>query len=113
MTALDDTDTAQLIERLHAVSADIAELQGVADTLKGELRDRLTVGTYSMNGSDVLAIRPNRRLDLERAVALIPEQLREACRADTYDAKKVRQYLAPALLESVMVEVGEPRVVLL
>lgn len=96
-----------------AVTADIAELSGIADTLKAELRTRLPAGTYSMNGADVIAIRPNRRLDIDAAVALVPEPLHEQCRPDGYDAKKVRAFLAPALVESVMVEVGAPRVTLL
>lgn len=113
MTALDNTDTAELVTRLHAVTAEIAELTSIADDLKQLLRSRLHAGTYTMNGDDVIAIRPNRRFNIDAGVALLPEQLREACRADGYDPKKVKEYLAPALLEQCMIEVGQPKVVLL
>jgi hypothetical protein len=111
MTAL-DTDTARIVAKLAELNARIADLTAEAEGLKAELRS-LPPGDHLIDGKPALRIVLNRRFDAEKALVLVPEPLRGDCYATTLDAAKVKSYLAPALVETAMVEVGKPKVVLL
>lgn len=112
-TAIDNTEAADLVKQLHHLSADIAELQALADDIKGRLRATLDVGTYTVEGNDIIRLAPNRRFDVDAAIALVPAEFRENCATRGWDPKKVKEYLAPALVETCMVEAGQPRVSLI
>lgn len=106
-----DTDTARIVSRLVDLQAIIAEKTAEAEALKAELRS-LPPGEHDIAGKPVLRIIPNRRFDPAKALELVPESLRDQCYSNTLDSAKVKQYLAPALLDACMVEVGKPKVVL-
>lgn len=107
-----DTDTARIVSKLVDLNARIAEMTTEAEALKAELRN-LPEGDHAINGRAALRIIPNRRFDAAKGLELVPEPLREQCYTTAVDAKKVREFLAPALAETAMVEVGKPKVVIL
>lgn len=107
-----DADSAALVGRLAEINERIANLTSQAESIKAELRS-LTPGDYASGGNTVLRIVPTRRFDADKALELVPEPLRPECYTTAVDAKKVRSYLAPALLDACMVESGKPKVVLL
>jgi hypothetical protein len=112
MTTALDTDTARIVAKLADINARIADLTSEAEGLKAELRN-LPAGDHLVDGRPVLRIIPNRRFDVEKALTLVPEPLRDNCYTTAVDPAKVKEYLAPALVEMAMVEVGKPKVVLL
>lgn len=111
MTQL-DTDTARIVTRLVDIQARIADLTSEAEGLKAELRT-LPAGDHDIDGKPVLRIIPNRRFDADKGLQLVPEQLRDQCYSTVVDPKLVKTFLAPAVLEAAMVEVGKPKVVTL
>lgn len=111
MTAL-DLDTARIVAKLADINARVADLTSEAEALKAELRN-LPAGDHLIDGRPAVRIVPNRRFDADKGLELVPEPLRGECYSTAVDAAKVKSYLAPALLEMAMVEVGKPKVVLL
>ena len=107
-----DTDTANIVAKLADLQARIADLTGQAEALKAELRS-LPPGDHTIGGQPVLRIIPTRRFDPAKALELVPEPLRDQCYVRTLDAAAVKQYLAPALVETCMVESGKPKVAVL
>lgn len=106
-----DTDTARIVSKLVDIQSRIADLNGEAEALKAELRS-LPPDEYAIDGKTVLRIIPNRRFDATKGLELVPEPLRDNCYSVQLDAAKVKSYLAPALQDAAMVEVGKPKVVL-
>lgn len=104
-----DVDTGRVVSRLVDLNAKIAELTAEAEGLKAELRG-LHPGDYNLNGRPALRVAATRRFDATKGLELVPEPLREQCYSTTVDAKKVKEYLAPALVDTCMVEVGKPQV---
>jgi hypothetical protein len=104
-----DTDTASIVAALADVNARIADLTAQAESLKAELRN-LPADDYSIDGRPALRITPNRRFDAVKALELVPEPLRPNCYSQVVDPAKVKEYLAPALVELAMVEVGKAKV---
>jgi hypothetical protein len=101
------------VRELVALEAQRAEIVAEADEIKARIRSHLEVGAQvEVDGRQVLSIQPNRRLDVDAAVALLPAEVLPLVQTLTVDPKKVRQYLAPALVERCMVEAGQPKVVL-
>lgn len=111
-TAELDVDTANLVARLADLNAKIADLNTEAEAIKAELRS-LTPGDYTHGGRPALRVVATRRFDPVKGFELVPEALRPNCYTQEIDAKKVKEYLAPALLEACMVESGKPRVTVL
>lgn len=108
-----DAEAAGIITRLQQLAAISAHAKEEETELKARLRKILAVGQKGLvEGVPVVALQPNRRFDVEAGIALLPAELRDLCRADGYDPKKIKQYLAPALVETCMVDAGEPKVVL-
>lgn len=107
-----DTDTARLVASLADLNAQIADLTERAEVLKAELR-ALPPADYTIDGRPALRITPTRRFDPEKGLQLVPEDLRESCYSKVVDAKKVREYLAPALADACMVDAGKPKVTVL
>lgn len=107
-----DGDTAALVGRLAELNDKIADLNGQAEAVKAELRN-LAAGDYGIGGAPALRIVPTRRFDPAKALELVPEPLRAECYSTAVDPAKVKQYLAPALVDLCMVAAGKPKVVLL
>lgn len=132
----DERDALVTIGR--RIVADILDLTDRLTEVKRRLRDGVPVGTSVEVDGVKFAVQSNRRFDLERAVALLPDETaRKACevwtrtvnydalraaygdRADdfvtsdvAYDARKVKALLSPAIVDSVcMVDAGEHKVV--
>lgn len=101
-----------LIVRLADLQARIQEMTAEAEGLKAELRG-YPPGDYDAGRGAKFRIMPTRRFDPEAALLLVPGELRAGCWVQTIDAAKVRSYLAPAYIESCMVESGKPKVMLL
>ena len=53
-------------------------------------------------GVHISVSKPNRSFSLPKAVALLNEEQLQLCKADGYDAKKVKNMLPPVLLEMCM-----------
>lgn len=108
LTELDPTRVTMLT-RLLDLNARIADLTTEADALKQELRN-LQPGEYAVNGQPAVRIARTRRFDPEKGLLLVPGPLHADCYSTVLDAAKVKKYLAPALLDTCMVEVGQPQV---
>lgn len=112
MTTQLDTDTARIVDALADLNARISDLTDQAEALKAELR-QLPPADYLIDGRPALRIIPTRRFDPARALELVPEPLREECYVRSLDAARVKKYLAPALVDTCMVDSGKPKVVVL
>lgn len=80
-------------------------LESVKDemsAIKARLRALGEGGHQAPCGAYVAVSRPNRSFSLPKAVALLNDEQLLLCRADGYDAKKVKSMLAPVLLELCM-----------
>lgn len=93
----------QLVGDLVEAQAAMAALADHANTLKAQIADRVGVGGEHKYGDVTVTVRePNRRFNLDKAVAMLtPEQLTMAS-TTIPDAKKVRSFLPPVLLEQCM-----------
>ena len=107
-----DTDAARIVARLADLQAKINDLTGEAEALKAELRS-LNPGDYAIDGRPALRITPTRRFDADKALEYVAEPLREKCYSTVVDAKKVKEYLPPAVADLCMVEAGKPKVTVL
>ena len=105
-----DLDTRQIVTRLVDLQERIADLTGQAEALKAELRTSLSTGDYTIDNRPIIRIAPTRRFDPLKAIELVPAELRPLCEKTEYDPAKIREYLAPALVESCMRETGKPQV---
>lgn len=105
---------AKIIAELSDVLAKVADLNARAETLKNELRDSAEGDIIGPDGEPVARVTPARALNVDKAFALVPEALREQCYTEpVVDPAKVKQFLAPALLETCMEPKGKARVTLL
>lgn len=107
-----DTDTANIVRRLAEIQAAINEMTAEAESLKAELRT-LPTGDHDVDGRPALRIIPTRRFDTDAAALTLPEDVRPECLAITYDATKVKKHLSEIQIQSFMVEVGKPKVVMI
>lgn len=107
-----DADRARIVAALADLNDKIATLNADAEALKAELRN-LPAGDYLLDGRPALRIVTSRRFDADKALELVPEPLRPECYTTAVDPKKVREYLAPALVDACMVTSGKPRVTVL
>lgn len=80
----------------------LSEVQGEMAAIKTRFR-ALGEGSHKAPcGVAVSVTPPNRSFNLSKAVELLNDEQRELCKADGFDAKKVKNFLPPALLELVM-----------
>lgn len=107
---LTDIDSIGLVQRLAKLQAQSDEIAGEIESLKTELRDRLDIGDYTLDGRPAVRITQTRRLDVDKAAGMLPVELRELARSTSYDVRKLREYLAPAFIAECMVETGNPSV---
>lgn len=102
-----DTDVQRFLEldaRKHEIEAEQAEI-------KERIR-ALGIGSHSAAGMTI-NVTPNRRFNADHAAKVLPESLAALCIKTTtaIDAGLAKENLPPAVYESCMVEVGQPRVV--
>lgn len=107
-----DDNRRQLLARLAAINACIAEYESEAEAIKAELRS-LPAGDYAVNGTRALRIVPTRRFDVAKAAGLLDQAAREAALTVTWDAALVKKHLTQVEIDECMVEAGKPKVVLL
>lgn len=102
-----DNDVKRYLE-LEAIKADIQTEQ---DTIKARIR-ALGVGQHTApSGVPVKIAKPNRRFNLDTATKLLAPEVLEQCRAEGFDATKVKRFLSPELLDMCMDPgTGDPRV---
>ena len=104
---------AGLVARLGDLAQTRAQIVEEENELKETLRRCLAVGTRgTINGQLAVTLVANRRFDADAGAGLLDPALRDRCTLVGFDPRKVRQYLAPALVEACMVAVGEAKVVL-
>lgn len=93
-----DRDVKRYLELDDTVQQYIAEMNAIKTRLRG-----LGEGPHEAPcGVHVTVSHPNRSFNLTRAVDMLNDEQRNLARADGYDAKKVKQFLPPALLEACM-----------
>lgn len=109
---MDANDLIELTGELARLQAAIADFTNRAETIKDVLR-KLGDGDHEAAGRPVVRVQTSRRFNVAKAYELVPEPLRVACMTTQIDPAKVRQYLAPALVDACMEESGKPRVSLL
>lgn len=107
MTTTATTYDTTALERDVATYLDLDErikdLQAQQGDIRARLRKNLPVGKHATGLGVVVTVSPpSRRFNLVKAVELLPEELREECRADGYEAGKVKRFLSPALLDIAM-----------
>lgn len=108
MTEISD-EALDVVNRLAAVNADIAQLTEQANDLKGRLRQLLREpGTYTAEGAKVVTLTPNRRFDPRLAFELLPDDLLRLCTVTKIDPAAAKKVLPPAIYEQFMVEAGDP-----
>ena len=108
--ALSEAERDALVLAGRRVVADILDLADQLNDIKRRLREGVPVGTAVEIDGQKFALQPNRRFDLDRALALLSDEQRKMCEVATYDAKKVKAMLPPVVLESAMMDAGEPKV---
>lgn len=111
MTELTD-DLRATAHRLLTVQQQRAELENEERDLKARLRAALSVGDKgTIDGQQVVSIVPNRRFSPDLAEQL-PEPLRKLTLVTRPDSSTAKRNLPPAVYDTLMAEVGEPKVVL-
>lgn len=89
----------ELVARYAELNARQAELLDEMNTIKADIRDHFDDGTYEAAGCRVTIRQPNRTLDLDKAVELLPPDVRKLCETVAYDRKRVLSYLPPAVAD--------------
>jgi hypothetical protein len=103
-----DRDVKRYLE-LDELAKEIASEQA---GIKARLRSLGEGDWEAPCGVQVVVSPPNRTFDLGTAVKLLSPEALDQCRAEGYDAAKVKRFLPPALLDVAMLPgKGEPRVV--
>lgn len=95
-----------LVSRLADVTARIAELTEEAEGIKATLR------SYGAGQYDGFKVTPGRRFNVEKAYALVPDNLKRDCLTVEIDPDAVKSHLTPAQRESCMDEHGKAKVTL-
>lgn len=93
-----DADARRYLE-LADLAASISEEQAA---IKARFRTLGQGDHKAPCGVAVSVTPPNRSFNLDKAVKMLNDDQRELAKADGYDAKKVKHFLAPALLEVCM-----------
>ena len=93
-----DRDVKRYLELDDTVQQYLSEMNAI----KARLRDLGDGQWEAPCGVHVSVTLPNRSFNLTRAVDMLNDEQRTLARADGYDAKKVKQFLPPTLLEACM-----------
>lgn len=102
------TDHEQLVKEYVALDEQRAGINERMDAIKHELRT-LGTGSHPIAGVTV-SISPNRRIDETRVANLYPISSHPELYTAKPDTKKLRQELPAKVVDSLMTDVGEPRV---
>lgn len=79
----------------------IAQLTAQQKQIKGRIAS-LGIGEIPCSVAHVVVREPNRTFNTTKAADLLtPEQL-DLCRVETYDAKRMKEFLPPVLLDTCM-----------
>jgi hypothetical protein len=93
-----DRDVKRYLELDDIVQQYLSEMNAI----KARLRELGDGQWEAPCGVHVSVTQPNRSFNLTRAVDMLNDEQRTLARADGYDAKKVKQFLPPTLLEACM-----------
>lgn len=93
-----DRDVRRYLELDDTVQQYLSEMNAI----KARLRDLGDGQHEAPCGVHVSVTLPNRSFNLARAVGMLNDEQRDLARADGYDAKKVKNFLPPTLLEACM-----------
>jgi hypothetical protein len=93
-----DRDVKRYLELDDTVQQYLSEMNAI----KARLRDLGDGQHEAPCGVHVSVTLPNRSFNLARAVDMLNDEQRDLARADGYDAKKVKNFLPPTLLEACM-----------
>lgn len=94
--------------KLRAVQTQLADLKVEEETLKGQLREHLGVGTYSLGGQKLFSITPQRKWDETAARAILTAEEIAACTVPVLDRALVQKIVAPARYAACQTEGGKP-----
>jgi len=109
---LDEDQVGALVRAWRSIEARRLELVDEQVEVKAKIRKLLAPGDKVYVDGKPVSCQANRRFDVERGAALLDPAVREICKAEGYDPRKVKHHLSAALLDACMVEQGEPKVVL-
>jgi hypothetical protein len=96
-----------LVARYLDLTEQIEHLDNERAAVKAQLRDA-GPGRHATTYGVTVTVAANRRFDIDAAWTMLTPEQQALCVSP--DAKKVRAQLAPALVESLMADAGEPRV---
>lgn len=92
-----------LVKRYIDLDARRTELADECESIKTRIRDELNDGQHETpSGVTVTVSPPSRSFNIGAAINLLPVEALEQCRLDGYDPKKIKRFLAPALLDLCM-----------
>jgi len=97
-----DTNLDALVARYLELADTIEQLATEQAAIKEQLRG-LDVGKHVTSyGIAVTVSAPSRRFNPSAAKELLAPEVLELCKSDGYDAKKLKSFLSPVLLEQCM-----------
>lgn len=103
-----DTAAITTFAKLRAVQTQLADLKVEEETLKGQLREHLGVGAYTIGGQRAFSISPQRKWDETAARAILTPAEIAACTVPTLDRALVQKTVAPARYQACQTEGGKP-----
>lgn len=102
------TDHEAMVKEYVRLQEQKEHIDQQMDAIKTELRT-LGAGSHPIAGVTV-SVTPNRRIDNARVTSLYPFDSHPELYKLTPDSKLIRENLPPKVVDSLMHEVGEPRV---
>lgn len=96
-TTLDD-----LVKRWAELDDQKAQIETEQAAIKAKLREQLERGSHELGGLSVTISAPARRFNVETARAFLTAEQVELCTVSSLDAKKVKGFLPPVLLDQAM-----------
>lgn len=115
MTEQDETtelteEQAEKVRILEKLKSDREKLQQQEDTLKGELRDELGEGKYTVDGQPAISVSATRTFDSETARENVPKELLPLILSESIDSAKARKILPPAMYDACRKESGKKQI---
>ena len=108
-TVTDPTQLDNTVKRYLELDAMKADIEIEQASLKAWLRE-LGTGAYVAPCGVKVSVTPNRRFNADKALEVIPSALLPLCQKTVIDSARAKAALPPAIYETAMIEVGEPRV---
>jgi hypothetical protein len=104
------TDYETLVKEYVRLREQREQIDTAMDGIKHLLRS-LGNGTHEIANLSVQII-PNRRLDTKRVATELPQQAHPGLYKTVPDPTALRRHVSPDYYESLMTEIGEPKVVI-